>query len=120
MLIFSAVHVAAVLAWFALPDLPFTVPRGYLLIKNVIWALAGSVAAVALFVGAPWSLPLARLGAIGIPLWFLTDRALLAQGDLSRRSFPLAAVGVLAGAALAWWLLSRPSVKVYLRSDLHE
>ncbi len=120
MLIFSAVHVAAVMAWFALPDLPFTVPRGYLLIKNVIWALAGSVTAVALFVGAPWSLPIARLGVIGVPLWFLADQALLAQGDLSRRSLPLATVGVLIVTALAWWLLSRPSVKAYLRSDLHE
>ena len=120
MLTLSAVHIAGALAWFALPDLTFTVPRYYLLAKNLAWTLAGCLTAAGLFLGRPWSLPLARGGAIVYPLWCLADRALLSRSDYAERSLPLTAAIHLLGAALVIWILSRPSVKAYLRSNPHE
>lgn len=112
-LIFTAVQVSAVLAWFRLPELPLHVWRGYLLVKTLFWGLAGAGVAVGLFFGRPWSPPLATFGSWLFVLWFWIDRLWLVLPENNRTAKGVLAALTLGSASAITWVLSRSAVRQF-------
>jgi len=112
-LTFSVMHIAGFTVWFALPDLPISVPKSYLFLKNGFWGSVGLTCAVALFFGHSCAPKLTYFGAVAYAAWLSIDRLLLQQSDYATSSFPFAIGAVTLCLLLAIWILSRPSVRQY-------
>ncbi len=100
-------------AWFTLPDIPISVPKGYLLLKNVLWGSVGLIAATALFFRCSWAPKLTYIGAIAYAAWLWIDRLLLQQSDFASSSFPFTFGAMTLCFLIVVWILSRPSVRQY-------
>ncbi len=104
---------AGLTAWFTLPDLPASVPEGYLLLKNGLWGSASLAAAMALFFRRSWAPKLMFIGAIVYAAWLWIDRLLLQRSDYARSSFPFTFGAMTLCFLIVIWILSRSSVRQY-------
>ena len=100
-------------AWFTLPDIPISVPKGYLLLKNGFWGSVGLIAAVALFFRCSWAPKLTYIGAIAYAGWLGIDRLLLQRSEFAKSSFPFTFGVITLCSLIVIWILSRPSVRQY-------
>jgi hypothetical protein len=114
-LTFAVFCLGGLLAGTRLPDLPYSVPRAYLLLRNALWAAWGAVCATALFVGRRSGLGLLRIGGLTVLGWYWADRLLFARSDYFRSRWPLAAA--VSGLLIAVVVLigSRPAVRDYFK-----
>ncbi|MCK4741317.1 MAG: hypothetical protein KAS80_03445 [Anaerolineales bacterium] len=112
-LTFSVMQFAGLTAWFTLPDLPTSVPKGYLFMKNGFWGSVGLIAAMALFFGRNWAPKLTYIGAIAYAAWLWIDRLLLQRSDYASSSFPFTFGAMTLCFLIVIWILSRPSVHQY-------
>lgn len=117
MLIFSAVHFAGLLGGIKLPDLPLTVPRSYLLVKNGFWMVISIIASFALFTGRRWAVQFTRGSALVFGLWYWVDRTFIMHSDFTRESWPIAAFTTGALLVVLFGLTSRVSVRDYFRES---
>jgi len=104
---------AGLTAWFTLPDLPTSVPKGYLFLKNGFWGSAGLITAMALFFRRSWAPKLTYIGAIAYSAWLGIDRLLLQRSDYARSSFPFTFGAMTLCFLIMIWILSRSSVRQY-------
>lgn len=94
-LIFSAIELSAIFGALNLPDLPFSLPRSYFLVRSSAWSALGLLGALALLRRFFWA-PLGLLiGSYSIALWYWLERLLFARSDHELQSRPLAAVVTL-------------------------
>jgi hypothetical protein len=116
-LIFSAGQYVGIVAWFSLPELSLTVPRGYLLVKNLFWASISLVAGTGLLLGWKWALGLTTWGAIAYATFRIFDLFVLRSSEfaLQVRNFSLATTLVI--LSLLLWAANRPNVKSYFRRN---
>lgn len=98
-------------AGLSLPELPFTVPSGYLLIRNGIWGGWALAAAIGAFFGMGWAPNWIRWGSVITLAWFWADRLFLAGIESARSGLPLLAATSGLVVAAAWFILSRRSVR---------
>ncbi|MBE9479511.1 MAG: hypothetical protein IMY80_06050 [Chloroflexi bacterium] len=104
---------AGLTAWVTLPDIPISVPKSYLLLKNVLWGSVSLIAAVALFFRCRWAPKLTYIGAIAYAVWLWIDRLLLQRSDFASSSFPFTFGAMTLCFLIVIWILSRPSVRQY-------
>lgn len=106
-----------VIAWFSLPELSLTVPRSYLLLKNLFWGTVSLVAGIGLLFRRRWALLLARWGALFFAAFVLFDNLILrsSQYALQARAFNIAAT--LGTTSLFVMLLTRPGVHSFFRRN---
>jgi hypothetical protein len=116
-LIFSAGQFAGIVAWFSLPELSLTVPRSYLLGKNLIWASISLVAGASLFLRWKWAIALTTWGAIAYAAFVIFDLFVLRSSEfaLQARNFNLVATLVILSIIL--WAANRPNVQSYFRRN---
>jgi hypothetical protein len=116
-LIFSAGQFAGTVAWFSLPELSLTVPRSYLLGKNLIWASISLVAGASLFLRWKWAIALTTWGAIAYAAFVIFDLFVLRSSEfaLQARNFNLVATLVILSIIL--WAANRPNVQSYFRRN---
>jgi hypothetical protein len=114
-LIFSAVQFVGVFAWFSLPDLSLTVPRSYLLLKNLFWGIVSLIAGVGLIIGQGWALPFSRWGAVAFAAFQLFDFIVLRSSQFARQARTINISATLGTVALLFWLMSRPRVESFFR-----
>lgn len=100
-------------AWFTLPDIPISVPKGYLLLKNVFWGSVSLIAAVALFIRCSWAPKLTYIGAIAYAAWLAIDHLLFQRSDFASSSFPFTFGAMTLCFLIVIWVLTRPSVRRY-------
>ncbi|MES0338743.1 MAG: hypothetical protein ABUK16_01965 [Anaerolineales bacterium] len=112
-LTFSVMQLAGITAWVTLPDIPISVPKGYLLLKNGFWGSVGLIAAVALFFRCSWAPKLTYIGAIAYAGWLGIDRLLLQRSEFAKSSFPFTFGVITLCSLIVIWILSRPSVRQY-------
>lgn len=103
------------LAGLSLPDLPYSVPRAYLLLRTALWAAWGLLSALFAFQGRPSAVGLLRVGGLLVLSWYWADRLLFARSDYTRNHWPLAVVFTALGVATVAVILSRPSVRAYFQ-----
>jgi len=103
------------LAGLSLPDLPYSVPRAYLLVRNALWATWGGLSAWFAFQGKPGAAGLLRVGGLLVLGWYWADRLLLARSDYTRNRWPLAAVFTALAVTTVAVILSRPNVRDYFQ-----
>ncbi|MGH2619248.1 MAG: hypothetical protein ACRDHG_01585 [Anaerolineales bacterium] len=103
------------LAGLSLPDLPYSVPRAYLLVRNALWAAWGVLSALLAFQGKPSAPGLLRVGGVLVLGWYWADRLLLARSDYTRNRWPLAAMFTVLAATTVVVILSRPNVRDYFQ-----
>lgn len=104
---------AGLVAWFTLPDLPASVPEGYLFLKNGFWGSVGLIAAMALFFHRSWAPKLTYIGAIAYAIWLWIDRLLLQRSNYASSSFPFTFGAMTLCFLIVVLILSRPSVRQY-------
>jgi hypothetical protein len=116
-LIFSAGQFAGIVAWFSLPELSLTVPRSYLLGKNLVWASISLVAGASLFLRWKWAIALTTWGAIAYAAFVIFDLFVLRSSEfaLQARNFNLVATLVILSIIL--WAANRPNVQSYFRRN---
>lgn len=114
-LIFSAGQFIGVFAWFSLPDVSLTVPRNYLLLKNLSWALIALAAGAGLIAGRRWALSLTTWGALAFALFQLFDIFVLRSSQFARQTKAFDAAATLGILSLVMWLMTRPGVQTYFR-----
>jgi hypothetical protein len=114
-LIFSAGQFIGVFAWFSLPDVSLTVPRNYLLLKNLSWALIALAAGAGLIAGRRWALRLTTWGALAFALFQLFDIFMLRSSEFAQQTKAFDAAATLAILSLVLWSLTRPGVQNYFR-----
>lgn len=112
-LTFSVLQFAGLAAWFTLPDLPASIPMGYLFFKNLLWGSIGLIAAMALFFRRSWAPRFTCIAAIAFTAWMWIDRLLLQRSDYARSSFAFTFGAVTLSFLILIWILSRPSVQQY-------
>jgi len=103
------------LAGLSLPDLPYSVPRAYLVVRNVLWAAWGGLSALFVFQGKPRAVGLLRVGGLLVLGWYWADRLLLARSDYTRNRWPLAAVFTALSVTIVVVILGRPNVRDYFQ-----
>jgi hypothetical protein len=112
-LTFSVIQFAGLTAWFTLPDLPASVPKGYLFLKNGFWGSVSLICAMALFFRRLWAPKLMYIGAIAYAAWLWVDRLLLQRSDYASSSFPFTFGAMSLCFLIVIWILSRPLVRTY-------
>lgn len=112
-LTFSVMQFAGLTAWFTLPDIPISVPKGYLLLKNSFWGSVGLIAAVAIFFRCSWAPKFTYIGAIAYAAWMGIDRLLLQRSEFAKSSFPFTFGVITLCFLIVILILSRPSVRQY-------
>jgi hypothetical protein len=100
-------------AWFTLPDLPASVPKGYLFVKSGFWGCVGLIAAMALFFRCSWAPKLTYIGATAYAVWLWIDRLLLQRSSFASSSFPFTFGAMTLCFLIVILILSRPSVRQY-------
>ena len=113
----AIVALSGLVAWFSLPDLPYSVPPIYLLIRNGLWGAWGVLGAWGAFFGKAWAPRLILWGGSVIVIWYWVDRLFLAQSDYSRANWPMSAIVTVLVIASAGWVLSRPVVRIYFQEN---
>lgn len=113
----AIVALSGLVAWFSLPDLPYTVPPIYLFVRNGLWGAWGILAAFGAFFGKTWAPRLIRWGGLAIVTWYWVDRLFLAQSDYSRANWPISAIVTALVIASVGWVLSRPVVRIYFQEN---
>ena len=113
----ATVALSGALAWFSLPDLPYTVPPIYLLIRNGFWGAWGLISAFGAFFGRSWAPRLILWGGLALVSWYWVDRIFLAQSGYSRANWPISAIVTVLAVASVGWVLSRPVVRTYYQEN---
>ena len=108
---------SGLVAWFSLPDLPYSVPPSYLFVRNSLWGAWGILAAFGAFFGKTWAPRLIGWGGSAIVVWYWVDRLFLAQSDYSRSNWPISAIVTVLIMASVGWVLSRPVVRSYFQEN---
>jgi len=111
------VALSGLVAWFSLPDLPYAVPRAYLLIRNSFWGGWALLAAVGAFIGKSWAPRLIRWGGLAVVFSYWVDRVFLARSEYSRANWPAMVVVTVIAVAFAGWVLSRGVVRTYFQEN---
>jgi len=112
-LTFSVIQIAGLAAWFALPDLPASIPIGYLFFKNSLWGCIGLIAAIALLIRRSWAPRFTCIATFAFGAWMWVDRLLLQRSDYARSSFVYNFGAMTLSFLLLVWILSRPTVRQY-------
>lgn len=103
--------------WTFLNQQALTVPPGYLLAGDAVWAVAFGVAAVGLWRRERW----ARLGSpLALTLYIAHDwinRLWFNPSDYGQVTQPCAAVFHIVVLALAWGVLGRPGAQRYFADE---
>lgn len=117
MLILATVFLIRFVVALQLPDLPMSVPAGYLAISGAVWGLTAAVAGLGLLLGKPWSVRMVRWGIPAFLLWYWIDRLLFARSDYAARSWPFALI--LSTVGLGWYILAlrRQSFRKYFEEN---
>jgi len=113
----AVVALSGLVAWFSLPDLPYTVPPAYLLIRNGLWGAWGLLAALGAFIGRSWAPRMIRWGGLAVLIWYWADRIFLARSEYSRANWSTTAVLTVMAIAFAGWVLSRRIVRTYFQEN---
>jgi hypothetical protein len=116
-LIYSAVQFVGAIAWFTLPDISLTVPRGYLLVKNLVWGTSSLAAGAGLLSGQGWALSFTRWAATLASVFYIGDAALLSSSQFALQSRTFTIFLTLVSLIAVLLILSRPSVKDYFRRE---
>ncbi len=103
------------LAGLNLPDLPFSVPRAYLLARNALWAGWGVLSALFAYQGRRSAMGLLRVGGLVVLSWYWADRLWLARSEYTRNRWPLAALFTALAVTAVAVVLSRPAVRDYFQ-----
>lgn len=117
MLTLSAALLAGLVASFNLPDLPYSVSRGYLQVRNGLWGAMGLATGIGLLRGAAWARWSARWGGPALALWYWGDRLFFAQSGYARLRQPFDAAVTLLSLALIHWALSRPTARHFFQEN---
>lgn len=105
------------LAGLTLPELPYSVPKAYLLGRNALWAAWGGLTALLVFLGRQSGVGLLRVGGLVGLGWYWADRLLFARSDFTRNRWPLAAVLTALAVTTVAAILSRPNVREYFQEN---
>ena len=105
------------LAGLNLPELPYSVPKAYLLGRNALWAAWGGLTALFAFLGRQSAVGLLRVGGLVGLGWYWADRLLLTRSDFTRDRWPLAALFTVLAVASVAVILSRPNVREYFQEN---
>ena len=94
-----------------LPDLPMTVPLGYLAAMGALWGMVLTACAVGLLRFRPWGRwgTLAAVTLYEVHVW--ANHLLFDASDYARQTWPWALLLALVLLALVWGLLSLRSVR---------
>ncbi len=114
-LTFAVFNLGGSFAGLGLPDLPYSVPRAYLLARNALWAAWGGLSALFAFRGKPGAAGLLRVGGLLVLGWYWADRLLLARSDYTRSRWPLAVITTALAVTTVAVILSRPKVRDYFQ-----
>jgi hypothetical protein len=104
-------------AWFSLPELSLTVPRSYLLIKNLFWGMIGLIAGTGLLSGWRWALPFSIWGAVLFTAFQLFDVLILRGSRFALQTQPFNVAATLGVLLLLLWLLTRPGTQSFFRRN---
>jgi hypothetical protein len=109
----GAIYLIRMAGGLMAPDLPLSVPRGYLPITGAVWGVGWVATALALFTGRRWAPRMLILSGIAFLVWYWADRLLFVRSEHALRTLPfsLALTGV--GTALVLLALRQPSVRRY-------
>jgi hypothetical protein len=109
----GAIYLIRMAGGLMAPDLPLSVPRGYLPVTGAVWGLGWVTAAAALFTGRRWApRMLAVLGAAFL-VWYWADRLLFVRSEHALRTLPFSLALTAVGTALVLLALRQPSVRRY-------
>jgi hypothetical protein len=89
-----------------------------LYLKNGLWGAVGVIVTGGLFSGQRWAPQFARLSAIGISIWYWSDRLLLARSDFAHRAWPVAAGINLLILTWLFWTLKRPTIQDFFLESI--
>jgi len=95
------------------PDLPLSVPRGYLPVTGAVWGVGWIGAAVALFTRRRWARRVLILCGVGFLIWYWADRLLFVRSEHALRTLPFSLALTAVGTALVLLALRQPSVRRY-------
>lgn len=105
------------LAALTLPELPYSVPKAYLLGRNALWAAWGGLTALLAFLGRRSAVGLLRVGGLVGLGWYWADRLLLTRAEYTRDRWPLAALFTALAVASVAVILNRPNVREYFQEN---
>jgi len=90
-----------------------TIPGWYLPARSALWGLAGTAAAVGLFLGRRWSLHFTRWSTAVYFVWYGADRLLLRTSSFARQALWFYGTLELLACLLVLWVLSRASTRAF-------
>jgi len=119
-LIFSVVQFSSVFAWTRQTPLELQVPDWYLPGRSIFWGAVSAAAAIGLFFGRSWSLPLTRWSTVAYFIWYVADRLALRSSSYARQALWLYGLLLFLACWLILWILSRSSTRSYLSRSLSD
>ncbi len=107
----------AVRYWGFLQELPLAVPPGYLLGRNLLWFVIGTIISIGLWRGSPWAWGDAQIAAGVYAAWYWLDRVFLAPAAMLKLRWPSLVALTILGLLLTFIALRRPGGRAYF---MHE
>lgn len=116
-LILSAIFLIRFTAALQLPDLPLTVPAGYLALTGAIWGVAGTLLSYGLFTGKGWGRAALPWGVSAFLVWYWIDRILFTRSEYAARSWPFALLLTALGLVWMLWMMRRKGFREYFEEN---
>jgi hypothetical protein len=117
-LIFTTLNIlrmiTAIRLWDFLANLPLDVPAHYLVITGAIWSGIGFLLAVGLFASRKWSLYLAWIAIVLYPIYYWSDRLLIAERHVIAGRWQFASGLTILLLIFAFWVLLQPKTRAFL------
>lgn len=113
----SAIFLIRFVAALQLPDLPMSVPAGYLALTGAVWGVAGAVLAFGLLTGQAWSRRALPWAGAAFLAWYWIDRLLFARSEYAARSWPFALMLTLLGLGWLVIMMRRKSFREYFEES---
>ncbi|MCJ7676856.1 MAG: hypothetical protein MUO35_03955 [Anaerolineales bacterium] len=109
----GAIYLIRMAGGLMAPDLPLSVPRGYLPVTGAVWGLGWVTAAAALFTGRRWAPRMLAVLGTAFLMWYWADRMLFVRSEHALRTLPFSLALTAVGTALVLLALRQPSVRRY-------